>query len=94
MMNREGLTESNIESMDIGFKVRTLVLKGIELSLAGIASPPRSRNDSVLNTIDGNDVVRGWLKGFEACVVVFGNGGVRRREEARRVEEVWWEFKD
>ena len=56
MANTEGLIESYIESMNVGFEMGTLVLKRIELGLAGIAGPPRRRNDGVLRGI-GDDVV-------------------------------------
>ena len=50
------MIESYVESMNAGFEMGTLVLKGIELSLAGIAGPPRHGNDGVLRGIQ-NDVV-------------------------------------
>lgn len=51
-----GLIESHVESMNIRFEMGTLVLKGIELRLAGVAGQPRSRNNIVLRGIE-NDVV-------------------------------------
>lgn len=50
------MIEYYVESMNVGFEMGTLVLKGIELSLAGIAGPPRRGNDRVLRGIQ-NDVV-------------------------------------
>jgi hypothetical protein len=85
----EGLIESNIESMNVRFEVRALVLKGIKLSLTDIACQPRTRNDGVLSIIDV--VIWGRLKSF---VVVVGKWGIRRREKTRRVEVDRWKFED